>query len=278
MGAVFDFYPRGGGELLTALALADHADHQGNNVRPGVAGLARKTRQSERTVQNHLGHMRRDMWLLPVRYLHGGYGRATEYRINPDWLRNPADFAPPATSSNNGTTVQRRAARVQISADKGESDNELRCNYSAPQPSGTVIEPTTTAVSAAPRPGVYDGQTLPEVLQGRWFRSAVGVMAECPGEHREAVLQEVAGIVDRGRLRGSPIGLLHKLVEKAREGTFAPSLGIAYAERERLQRAARERQLEHRSRGAKPPPRPAGDVATTALATMRANLHGTKPG
>ena len=68
MSLVFDHYPRGGGELLTALALADHADHQGQNVRPGIASLARKTRQSERTIQHHLARMRRDHWLLPVRF------------------------------------------------------------------------------------------------------------------------------------------------------------------------------------------------------------------
>jgi hypothetical protein len=45
MALVCDFYPRGGGELLTALALADHADHGGQNVRPGITGLARKSRR-----------------------------------------------------------------------------------------------------------------------------------------------------------------------------------------------------------------------------------------
>jgi hypothetical protein len=48
MALVWDHYPRGGGELLTALALADHADHAdhgGQNVRPGITGLASKTRR-----------------------------------------------------------------------------------------------------------------------------------------------------------------------------------------------------------------------------------------
>jgi integrase len=49
-------------------------------LRPGMEGRARKTRQSLRTVQIHVARMRRERWLEPVRYLGGGYGRATEYR------------------------------------------------------------------------------------------------------------------------------------------------------------------------------------------------------
>lgn len=54
MAEVFDRYEGEGGELLTALALTDHAHDDGTSVRPGIARLAKKTRQSERTVQRHL--------------------------------------------------------------------------------------------------------------------------------------------------------------------------------------------------------------------------------
>lgn len=45
MTAVFDRYPNGGGEMLTALALADHASDDGTRVFPGIKALAEKTRQ-----------------------------------------------------------------------------------------------------------------------------------------------------------------------------------------------------------------------------------------
>ena len=54
---VFARYPNGGGEMLLALALADHASDDGTRVYPSVKALAEKTRQSERTVQYQLRAM-----------------------------------------------------------------------------------------------------------------------------------------------------------------------------------------------------------------------------
>jgi hypothetical protein len=277
MSLVFDHYPRGGGELLTALALADHADHDGNNVRPGIAGLARKTRQSERTVQNHLARMRRDRWMLPVRYPNGGFGRATEYRVNPEWLKNPVDFAPFSRQIPGDSTVQPEATTVQAKARKGASDDNLRCNDAAPQPSGIVNEPTTTAPAVGSTGPVVVGDGLklvefPLALRGPWLESATLVVESCPASLRQQVVNEVAGIVARGKLRGSPIGLLHRLVDRAVAGTFVPSVGIPFAERQRLQAAARARGLEARLQASVPLPVPAGDIAREMLAKIRATL------
>ena len=81
MAMVWDHYPEGGGELLTALKLADHADHVGDRIWPGVASLARMTRQSERTIQRHLQAMLDNGWLVKVGA--GGKGPAdtTKYRM-----------------------------------------------------------------------------------------------------------------------------------------------------------------------------------------------------
>jgi len=48
MTAVFDRYPNGGGEMLLALALADHASDDGTRIFPKIASLAEKTRQSSK--------------------------------------------------------------------------------------------------------------------------------------------------------------------------------------------------------------------------------------
>jgi hypothetical protein len=93
MGAVFKRYPVGGGELMLALALADHAWDDGTHIWPKLASLAAKTRQSERAVQYQLRKMEQRGWLQLVNSGDGGRGRSREYRINPGWL-NGADLAP----------------------------------------------------------------------------------------------------------------------------------------------------------------------------------------
>lgn len=50
-GMIFEHYPNGGGEMLLALALANHAHDDGTHIFPSIAHLAAKTRQSERSVQ-----------------------------------------------------------------------------------------------------------------------------------------------------------------------------------------------------------------------------------
>lgn len=99
-GLVFSRYPGSGGELLLALALADHAHDDGTHIFPSIARLAQKTRQSERSVQYQLRRMEQAGWLLLVNSGRGGRRRGfdeggvtREYRINPAWLKG-AEFAP----------------------------------------------------------------------------------------------------------------------------------------------------------------------------------------
>lgn len=137
MSLVWEHYPTGGGELLTALAYADHAHDDGTSIRPSIAYMARKTRQSERTIQMHLVAMRRAEWMLTVRHAAGGRGRATEYRINPAWIANPAEFAPFIDLLKR---VQERAKRGAIDGTKGRK-------AFSPQSPRTINEPTTTGVT-----------------------------------------------------------------------------------------------------------------------------------
>lgn len=81
MGLIWDHFPLGGGERLTALCLADHAGHEGENIFPAVATVARKTMQSERTVQRHIAQMKASGWLVEVERATGVPGMATRYRI-----------------------------------------------------------------------------------------------------------------------------------------------------------------------------------------------------
>ena len=93
MTQVFDRYAAGGGEMLLALALSDHASDDGSRIYPGVASLAQKTRQSERTVQYQLRRMQESGWLLLVSVGDGRKGQHSEYKIAPEWVKG-ADIAP----------------------------------------------------------------------------------------------------------------------------------------------------------------------------------------
>ena len=93
MTMVWDRYPATGGELLLALAIADHAHDNGCGIYAGVETLAHKTRQSIRTVQYQLKAMRESGWLIKVGKGDGGRSRHVTYHINPKWLKG-AEVAP----------------------------------------------------------------------------------------------------------------------------------------------------------------------------------------
>ncbi|WP_313243736.1 helix-turn-helix domain-containing protein [Stenotrophomonas rhizophila] len=125
-GMVFDRYPVGGGEMLLALALADHAHDDGTHIFPSIARLAQKTRQSERSVQYQLRRMEASGWLVLVNAGLGGRrsgfgegGRTRQYRVNPEWMKG-ADFAPFEKGAKEGSEGCKTASeRVQKRPSKG---------------------------------------------------------------------------------------------------------------------------------------------------------------
>lgn len=172
MSACWERYPNGGGELLLALALADHADDNGENVYPSVASLMGKTRQSKRTVQYQLRKMEEAGWLQLVAHEGGGRGRAREYRINPDWIKG-ADIAPISKDGKGANSapfesgkdadiapfgVGERAQdlhpsepeRVQSETQRVQSTTQKGATAIAPEPSGTVIEPSVKNTDSRP--------------------------------------------------------------------------------------------------------------------------------
>lgn len=123
---VFDRYPNGGGEMLLALALADHAHDDGTHIFPSIARLAEKTRQSERSVQYQLRRMEQSGWLLLVNAGIGGRrsgfgegGRTRQYRINPEWMKGAeiAPFEKGAKKASEGCKTTQE--RVQNGVEKG---------------------------------------------------------------------------------------------------------------------------------------------------------------
>lgn len=144
MSMVFDRYPNGGGEMLLALALADHAHDDGTNVYPSIKALAEKTRQSERTVQYQLRRMEESGWLILVNSGNGGRNQTREYRINPDWVKG-ANFAPVQSTTEKGATDDIKGA---IHDTKG--CNGLHPHITVIEPSRTVKEPSIAPAKRVP--------------------------------------------------------------------------------------------------------------------------------
>lgn len=142
MSQVFDRYPAGGGEMLLALALADHADDDGTRVYPSVARLAKKTRQSERTVQYQLRKMQKDGWLVLVADENGGRGKAREYRINSDWLKG-ANIAPFIVEQDAKSERVQNQKGCNLAHKRVQSDAQKGATAIAPEPSLTISNPYT---------------------------------------------------------------------------------------------------------------------------------------
>ena len=214
MTLVWEYYPAGGGELLTALAYADHAHDDGNGIRPSVAYIARKTRQSTRTVQRYLTQMRKAGWLQVVRHSKGGRNRVTEYRINPLWITNPVKMTP---------FLKKEVERVTNDAPKGDTGGMKRVTPVSPQPSLTIIEPTTTSATEHQRP--VDNLRWPPQLSKDRQASCKKILKGIPLETQQQILDEIAGLAIRGHVR-HPIALLHKLTSKAKQGLFIPDAAL----------------------------------------------------
>lgn len=144
MGAVFKRYPFGGGELLLALALADHAHDDGTHIYPGIPLLMVKTRQSERSVQSQLRKMLKIGFLIKVADSRGGKGNYSEYKINPEWL-NGAELAPLETDQSELATVQSATLTVQPAVSNGATSGIA---YKE-EPSLTIIQPSEAAQQVA---------------------------------------------------------------------------------------------------------------------------------
>lgn len=266
MSLVWEHYPTGGGELLSALAYADHAHDDGTGIRPSVAYMARKTRQSERTIQMHLSAMKRMGWLLTVRYATGGAGRVTEYRVNPAWISNPAEFSP----------FSEALKRVQPGAEKGAIDSEKGCKAFAPQPPRTISKPTTTRNQRKDcNPVGLEELKWPSLLADAEHASAVKVMQDCPDADRQNVLDEIGGLAARNAVR-SPIGLLRELVQRAKQGLFVPAAALDYQrDRESQAIAAQTRIAEGQQQKRQSPP-PAREVTQARLALLHQQLTGQR--
>lgn len=80
---VWDYYDphRFGAPIILAIALSDEADDRGGGIFQSNEGIARKTRQTVRAVQQQLRRLERAKLLQCVRASAGGSGKFNEYRL-----------------------------------------------------------------------------------------------------------------------------------------------------------------------------------------------------
>ena len=142
MSLVWDHYPRGTGELILALALADWANDQGSSIFPSVAQMSAKTRLSERAVQYLLAKMRGCGWLQQISAggIIGGRRRATTYRI-------PIELIPLGAVGRvqklhpTPKLPTKLSTRVQSKTDMGATGDIDGCNGLHPNHHRTIIKP-----------------------------------------------------------------------------------------------------------------------------------------
>jgi len=126
--------------------------------------------------------------------------------------------------------------------------------------------------------GPLKGMIFPSVLSGAYRASAQALIAACPSEQAQAVLDEVAAVHARGTLRGNPIGLLHRLVERAQEGTFTPSYGVAYSDSRCREAGGRRAHREQRNRGSVGAPVHVGKTADCVMLGLQAKRKSSGTG
>ena len=131
---------------------------------------------------------------------------------------------------------------------------------------------TTTAASPDSNPSAQnvgvvsiDNLQFPEVLTGDAQRLAVSLIGQCPNELRQAVLDQIAVYQQQGNVR-SPLGLLYRLVQRAKSGEFIAAGMTVRRRREQLkERESIAQKIDAASVG----PRPASEIAAEKIVALR---------
>lgn len=115
----------------------------------------------------------------------------------------------------------------------------------------------------------------PSLLDGSVRPSAEQVLQDCPVAERQNVLDEIAGLADRGAVR-HPLGLLRKLVERAKQGQFVPAAALDYRRKLESQAIAVQTRIAEELRRQEQSTPQAREAALAHLALLRQQL-GDRP-
>jgi hypothetical protein len=136
------------------------------------------------------------------------------------------------------------------------------------------LKPTTTA-PAAPETEAVVGESMeirfPEFLTGNHLASARKLLAQCPEDQRQGVLDELSAMAAQGVVR-YPMGLLRCLVAKATEGRFVPNRSRPGAGSKAASRGSGRMTYSDPSPKANSQFRRVSDVATKVLSNLHAKF------
>jgi hypothetical protein len=127
LSKVWEFFPEGGCELLTLLALADWSDDEGLSF-PSIASLAKKTRLSSSQARRNVHALINSGYVNVVGNKYGGgSGSSRRYKIVLSLLA-PSMHASPSVVARGGVNAQH--------------DSHLCTITTSPHASLTIIEPS----------------------------------------------------------------------------------------------------------------------------------------
>ncbi|MGP8166607.1 MAG: hypothetical protein ACLQAR_13875 [Steroidobacteraceae bacterium] len=138
-----------------------------------------------------------------------------DYAFRPTAVVSTIDALSVGGSPVDGSTVGGKGVDIIHTLNNSRSDN-------------SKLNKTTTTTPAA-EPVVVAADLVevhyPDCLAERRLAAARKLIAHCPPEHRQAVLDELDAMLRDGVVR-HPMGLLNELIESAKEGRFVPNRSL----------------------------------------------------
>jgi hypothetical protein len=182
----------------------------------------------------------------------------------------------PAGSTIDGLTVDGSSVDRAPVDGKGvdiQQTDKSRVNQFTPT---TTTDPPEGDGGRQPDVVVPTELRYPECLGGERLAAARAIIETCPAEQRQPVLEERDAMQAARRVR-SPLGLLHRLVERANRGEFFPNLPYLSARVSRPRPPINAKRGTPETRGNAPAGGavPASDIAQETLVRIREMLKQT---
>jgi hypothetical protein len=215
-----------------------------------------------RSRSRHVGRDRARRFLRELE--RAGYLRRTRHRTaDGRWIWDNA-FRPTSAVSTMD------AFSVDGSAVDGKHVNLIH-TLSSSRSDYSILNKTTTTTTA-PKPVVVVGDSMeiryPDCLSGRRLESAKKLMTQCPEVDRQAVLDEFAAML-RDRVVRHPMGLLNRLVERAKAAEFVPNRSLAELATKSTSNGSLTTTAVNGSASSSSQPRLASEIAEQTLSKWR---------
>jgi hypothetical protein len=223
---------------LVLMSMADAADDQGV-CWPGVPTLARKCCVSERTVRRIMGDLetngliRRDS-----RFRNDGSQTSNRYLLALD--RGEKLSAPPDT----GDRVPGQPCQSPTDTDVHPGTTSESSRNSPPPQRKVTKSPALDHAGASDGGGHRPDWIYPPGLSEAERHAAGKRLSSLPPALAQPLLDELTGRMASAEIRIAPLAYLRGLIQRARDGTFAPEAALRVAESRTRRQQAELRQQQ----------------------------------